>query len=845
MVQTILSDFMKFFLPKVGYIWQQIFKNMNRFRIFLFFFLILSTTAFSIESGIPDENQLKQMKVDNMTDEQLIEFQDRLKSSGSSFEQFEKVAILRGAQSSEIQKLKFRLNNLSSQGSKKKQNQETKNRLREEGEEQKADTTLEKTKEIQDLKYLNKLYGFELFNTKQLTFEPSFNIPTPENYQIGPGDQLLIDVWGASMANYNLKVTPEGNIFIDNLGPVNVNGLTIDKANLRLKQKLSTIYSGLTSSSPNTFLQVNIGNVRSIKVNLVGEVFNPGTYTLPSLATVFNAIYYAGGPSRNGSLRNIEVFRESKKVSTLDVYEFLVNGDQKNNIRLQDQDVIKINPYQNRVEIEGEIKRAAIYDLKVEESLSDLIRFAGGYTENAYTFRHLIIRNTDKERKVEDIAKSQLSKFQLKNGDFISVDRILDRFTNKIEISGAVYRPGVYSLDSVEFLKDLILKADGLRGDAFTNRANIVRLRDDLTTEILSIPLNDQLLEASRFQLKKDDIVKIYSINELSEEFKLTIEGEVRRPGNYPFTYNTTLEDLIASSGGFLVSASEARIEVSRRLKNSSYQKGDQVAEIFYFNVNRDLRLNDSTSKFKLEPFDIIFVRRSPGYQVQKNVSIDGEVLFPGNYTLTNKLETISDLISRSGGLTNEAYVKGAKLIRRLNPEVDQAHDEALKNMKKLSKDLIDLETEESSEVKEQAIGIDLERIMKSPKSKYDIILEENDMLVIPRELQTVRLNGALLYPITVRYDKGYGFRRYINMAGGFAEEARGSKSFVIYANGTVKSTKNFLFFRIYPSIEPGAEIVVPMKPEKEKISAQETVGLTTAIASTALIVVTIVNALK
>jgi protein involved in polysaccharide export with SLBB domain len=885
-------------------------KNSNSvLRIIYKILFILSIIISCSNIQAQNMSDLSTLKVDNLSDEQIKQLVHKAQSSGMDQQQLEAAASARGMSDTELQKLRDRISKLNlDQNIDNQQTQTDANRTRtvkgkpEEPKDAKTiknkgqttekdkltkkktiDKTKEKTKvdakineqgqptdqtitdetvETEEESLLNesvfgiisaptelnaleqKIFGFSLFNNENLTFEPSMSLPTPKNYQLGPDDELIIDVWGASQTTYRLTITPEGNIIIPNVGPIYVNGLTADKASERIISRLSSIYSGLSGRNPNTFAQVSLGNIRSIKVSLVGDVRTPGTYTLPSLATVFNALYVSGGPSVNGSFRNIKVFRDNKLVTTLDVYNFLINGDQKDNIRLQDQDIIMVKPYTIRVEIQGEIKRPALYEVTEKETLNDLITFAAGFTEKAYSNRLKIIRNTPKEHKIVDVPISDFSTFKLENGDLITVDPILGRFENRVEITGAVFRPGQFELTDSLTVKELVLKAEGLRGDAFKSRAIIYRTKDDYTIEAIPVDLGALYKGSSPdIKLQKEDILKIFSIFDLQEDYTVKVDGEVLSPGTYPFVYNSSLEDMIATAGGFKESAALAHIEIARRVKNSyADTTSSQIAKIYSFTVSKDLTLTDSASSFMLQPFDIIFIRRSPGYEEQTLVSIIGEVNFPGSYSLSNKNERISDIIKRSGGLTNDAYIKGAKLIRTLAVD-ERSRKQMLKMLEYQSDDSVIVESADNSA---QTIGINLEEILKKPHSKADILLEQGDVLRIPKELQTVRLTGALLYPITARYDQKYGFRKYVALGGGFSENANPKKAFVVYANGTVDRTRHFLFFTKYPKVEPGSEIIIPQKPErKDKMSKQEVLAVSTAMSSLALIIVSIINASK
>jgi protein involved in polysaccharide export with SLBB domain len=623
-----------------------------------------------------------------------------------------------------------------------------------------------------------RIFGFSLFTTENLTFEPNTNIPTPKNYRLGPGDDLIIDIWGASQASYRQKITPEGSILIPGVGPLYLSGMTIEEGTGKITKELSSIYAGLRYG--NSFIKVSLGSVRSIKVNLVGEIALPGTYTLSSLATVFNALYAANGPSINGSLRDVKVIRNNKTVAELDLYDFLLKGEQKDDIRLEDGDVVFISPYQQRVDITGQVKRPGLFDMKTGESLKELIYFAGGFTSQAYAQRIKIFRKTGTQRKVLDIPAAQQDTFLLKNGDEMVIDAILDKFENRVEIRGAVYRPGVFALDSAGTLRKLIRKADGLKGDAFTTRINIIRLRDNMTTEVIPVDLAAILQGDQDIPLLKDDVVNISPISDLHEGYWLQIDGEVRKPGQFPFMENITMSDLILMAGGFKEPASLAQIEIARRVKNDTATRSvNQIVKVFSFPISQDLKLTDSASRFVLKPFDVVSVRRSPGFGTPSMVRIDGEVLFPGSYSIITRQDRISDLIGRAGSITQKAWLKGTRLTR----------------------------------ADSKSIPVDLAKILKNPGSKDDLFLVGGDVFIIPIEIQTVKVTGEVMYPNTLPFQKGKGLRAYLNRSGGFSPDALKTHVYVINANGSVNATKpGFLFIHNFPKIEPGATIVVPKK---------------------------------
>nr|WP_294901397.1 SLBB domain-containing protein [uncultured Pedobacter sp.] len=817
------------------------------------FFLTNQVKAQSI-----NQQNFSNVRVDDLTDDQIRQIIKQIQSSGLPESQLEQIAAARGMQPSEISKLRARVDAVNAKSSATGATDATVkgkdgSRSRSfEGEvstiansDQKK-TETEADAALQTLK--SKIFGKELFANASTTFEPNLRLATPLNYVIGTADQLLIDLYGYSEVSYNLTVSPEGTINIPYAGIIQVGGLTVEAATSRIKNKLSGIYSGLATG--NTKLSVTIGNIRSIKVILTGEVMKPGTYTLPSLATLFNALYSSGGPTDNGSFRNIEVIRNGRKVATLDVYDFLLRGDLKNNIRLQDQDIIRVPVYQKRVEIVGEVKRPAIFELKDNEDFEDLLSFAGGFTERAYKARVKVLGNTDTEQKIADVVASEFSTYKPKSGDKYFVNEILDRFENRVTIEGSVFRPGQYELEPGLTLKTLIQKAEGLKEDAFTNRAYITRLTNDLNTELISFDVKKVLNgTAEDIPLQREDVISISSIFDLKEAYTVTINGEVRRPGDFPFSENMSLEEVILKAGGFKESATPQRIEISRRVKNSdATSTSARTAEVFQMEVNRNLSIE--AAKFVLQPYDIITVRSSPGYEVQKQVRVDGEVLYPGYYTITRKDERLSDLVKRAGGLTALAYTEGASLKRAgtFETQLDkEKEDQKLAQFKKMQKEAKDSTSVNLDNVvtRNNFVGIDLEDILKNPGKRKDLFLEDGDVVNIPKELQTVKVSGEVLSPNTVVFSKNRSFRSYISHAGGFGQKALKRRSYIIYANGSVRSTKKFLFFNNFPIVTTGSEIFVPKKEEKKALTTGEIIGITTGIASLGAIILGVLNSIK
>ena len=805
------------------------------------------------------QQNFSNVRVDELSDDQIRQFMRQVESTGLTDAQLEQVAAARGMRPEEIQKLRSRVEKIKKQNQSKDNQDQSKNsqQSKESGRqlnyeqdslENKMDPETEADKAL--LKLKAKIFGASLFKNSNLTFEPNLRIATPTNYVIGPDDEITIDITGDNEASYKLRVSPEGTIRIEYAGIVAVSGLTVEQVSGKIRSRLASTYPGL--SSGRTRVTIGIGNIRSIKVTLLGEVVKPGSYTLPSLASVFNALYVSGGPTENGSFREIEVIRNNRIVGKLDVYDFLLKGFQTNNIRLHDQDIIRVPTYKVRVELSGEVKRPALFEILPNETLSNVINFAGGFSDQAYTERIKVLQNTAKERRITDVFAAYFRSYSPKSGDKYFVEPILNRFENRVVIEGAVFRPGHYELENGLTLGQLIKKAEGLKEDAYLSRGYIKRLMQDNSMELISFDLSNIVSgKAADIPLQREDIITISSIFGLRESYTVSIYGEVRTPGTFRYFENTSLEDMVILANGFKEGASFKRIEISRRIKNSDINSvSAKTAEVFQVNVDKDLSFMGE--KFILQPFDIITVRNETGYEVQRLVRVEGEVLFPGEYTITNKDERVSDLVKRAGGLTPLAYSLGASLKRPGTGKssgknsLDKATEEREKLMKlqrlqENVKDSTDL-SQQQEIFRNTSVGINLDRILERPNSKNDLILEEGDILRVPKQLQTVNIAGEVLYPVTTIYNSRKGFVEYISQAGGFSDKSLKRRSYIIYANGSVKSTGKFLFFNNYPTVKPGSEIFVPKKAEKNKMSVAEVVGISTGLASLAAIVLTLIR---
>ena len=675
------------------------------------------------------------------------------------------------------------------------------------------------------------VFGRNIFRGSALTFEPNENQATPENYRLGPGDEVIIDIWGENERSLREEISPEGNIMIEQVGPVYLNGLTIRKANEKLRSVFSQIYAGVSGEEPSSDVRVTLGRLRTIQVNVLGEVTTPGTYRLSSFATVFHALYRAGGVTPIGGLRDIRIMRGGREVARVDVYDLLMKGKQNDDIRLEEGDVIIVPPYELLVEISGNVKRPMYYEMKSGESLGKLMEYAGGFTGDAYRDEVRIIRESGREYQIYNVREPNYASWNLEDGDAVTVGSVLDRFANRVEVRGAVYREGMYELgDEVHTVRRLIERAEGLKGDAFPGRALLLREREDLTLEMVAVDLADVMSGAAPdIELQRNDVLVIPSIQELEERGALTINGEVARPGTYPYAENMTIEDLVVQAGGLLDGASTARIDVSRRIKDpKSLTPSSELGKIYSFSL-KDGLIVDGEPGFTLMPYDIVEVRRSPAYRPQERVTLDGEVVFSGGYTLIKKNERLSDLVKRAGGLTSDAYAHGARLIRRMNDEERAVRETTLRialqnqqgNGDSLSMNKLQLNDYYS-------VGIELDKALAEPGSDYDMVLREGDRLVIPQYVSTVSISGEVMYPNTVLYLQGKNLKYYVGQAGGYGLRAKKSRAYVIYMNGTVTRVRSLRKARI----EPGCQIIIPSKRERKGMNLPAIMSLATSAAS-------------
>ena len=714
-------------------------------------------------------------------------------------------------------------------------------RLREETKENTSDM-LEDHPTTQDLARGDQVFGRNIFNTRNLTFEPSVNLATPTNYRLGPGDEVIIDIWGASQNTIRQQISPEGTINIQKIGPVNLSGMTVSAANDYLKNALNKIYNGLNNTTdPTSDIRLTLGNIRTIQINVMGEVVQPGTYALSSFSTVFHALYRAGGVSDIGSLRNVQLVRNGKNIATIDVYEFIMKGNTQDDIRLQEGDVVIVPAYDVLVKISGKVKRPMRFEMKKEENLATLIKYAGGFEADAYTRSLRVVRQNGEEYEVNTVKDIDYNIYKMRNGDVVTAEAILNRFTNKLEIRGAVYRPGIYQLSGkLNTIRELVHEAQGLTGDAFLNRAVLYRQREDLTSEVVQIDIKSIMDGTSpNLALMKNDILYIPSIHDLEDRGNVTVHGEVAHPDSYPYADNMTLEDLIIQAGGLKEAASTVRIDISRRIKNPrSTADNDTIGQMYTFSL-KDGFVIDGQPGFILEPYDQVYVRRSPGYQAQQNVAIEGEILFGGNYAMTSREERLSDLVNKAGGPTNYAYLRGAKLTRVANASEKKRMGDVIRLMsRQLGEAMIDslgIRVEDTF-----TVGIDLEKALSNPKSNADLVLREGDVISIPKNTNTVTINGAVMVPNTVSYMKGKNVDYYLNQAGGCSDNARKSKKFIVYMNGQVTKVKG----SGKKQIEPGCEIIVPGKAKK-KGNIANILGYATSFSSLGMMIASIANLIK
>ena len=783
-----------------------------------------------------------------MTDDQVVAYVKTATAQGKSQQQIGKELIARGVTPEQVERLRTRYE--ESQGTETNVAAQSVGGARVERSRSAAneitpgtlDDVQREVEEGNDAKVdARRVYGHSVFRNQSLSFEPNENVATPQNYRLGPGDEIVIDIWGASEDHIRQTITPEGSIMVSQIGPIYLNGMTIQEANNHIKGRFASKYAGVGGSEPESEVNVTLGQVRTIQVDLMGEVAVPGTYRLSPFSTVFHALYKSGGINDIGTMRNIEVLRNGRKIVGVDVYEFLFDGKQTGNIRLQEGDVIIVPAYENLVNISGNVKRPMYYEIKNGETLGDLIDYAGGFTGDAYTDQVRLARQSGRENELFNIVSGDFDTYKLLDGDIVTVGTILDRYANRVELKGSVFRPGMYALATdVRTVGDLIKKAEGLTEDAYTTRVILYREGPDLSLELIPVDLGG-ILSGTRpdITLKRNDVLVVPSVHELTDRGELSIYGLVAHPGSYPFADNTTIEDLVIQAGGLLNGASTAKVDVSRRLVDpTSLIPTDEISKTYTFSLN-DGMVIDGEPGFVLEPYDIVEVRRSPGYQTQRRINVTGEVAFDGGYTLETKNERVSDIIRRAGGLTSAAYVKGAHVIRQMTPEEVRLRDETLRLATGMQTDGDSISMPKLNLPTTYSVAIELDKALAMPGSDADLVMKEGDVLDIPEYTNTVRISGDVMFPNTVTYKPGKKIKYYVEQAGGYGERAKKSKAFIIYMNGEVALAKG------NTPIEPGCQIVVPSKHKGQGVNWTAILSSVSALGSVATMTAALANLFK
>ena len=696
--------------------------------------------------------------------------------------------------------------------------------------------SIEWLKELLDekSKMKKRVFGRDIFNNKELSFEPNMNIATPQRYVLGPGDNVIIDVYGASQKTFNVVVSPDGEVTIEDFGPIKVSGLTVEQANAKVRSLLGARYSSSKT-------KLTVGQTKTMMVNVMGEVKVPGTYTLSAFATVFHALYMAGGINDLGTLRNIKVYRQNRLVTVVDIYDYILNGKLTGNIRLMDNDVIVVGPYDCLVTISGKVKRPMIYEMKKSESVGSIIKYAGGFTGDAYTKAVRLLRKTGREYSVFNIGEFDINSFPLADGDSIGVDSIINRYENMVEIKGAIFRPGMYNIGKdINSVRTLIEHAEGLTEEAFTNRAIIHRMKSDRTLEVIAVDVKG-IMDGSvaDVPLKKNDVLFIPTKSEMQTKRTITIHGEVNYPGMYVYADHETLEDFILQAGGLKDKASIIKVDVARRILNPKAITNDSVIAKTYTFALKEGFVIDGTPGFELQPFDEVYVRKSPGYSHQQNIQVEGNVMFAGTYTLSSKNERLSDIIKKAGGVTDLAYVPGARLERRITPDERLRMQTVIKmaQMQSGKKDSLDMKKLDLGDT--YYVGIELDKALKEPGGDADLVLREFDRIIVPEYNGTVKISGDVMYPNTVAYEKGRKAGWYINQAGGWGNRAKKSHTYIVYMNGTVAKVGH------NAKVRPGCEIIVPSKPESSGKSLTQWLSIGTSVASIATMIATMANLLK
>ena len=798
-------------------------------KIFVFLLLSICSTNISLGQGLSDSEVLKMALSEKKTGASESEIASRLLQKGATMGQIQRI---RSQYAKQITKSGMDSNVDNAIGS-------VRDRMRVNNEVSDNDITTHEgsvaPQYIPEIRQSTgkRVFGRDIFNNKSLTFEPQMNIATPQNYVLGPGDQLIIDVYGASQESVTLTVSPDGDITVPDFGPIHVSGLTVAAAQSRIRSKVGSYYE---SSN----IKASLGQTRTILVNVMGEVRTPGTYTLSAFATVFHALYMAGGVSDIGTLRNVKVFRQGKLISTVDIYEFILNGRLAGNVRLADNDVVQVGTYDCIVDITGRVKRPMAYEMRKNESLSTLLKYSGGFTGDAYKKTLRVLRKSGRMKSVHNVEEFELAEFKVDDGDSIVVDSIIDRFEDMVEVKGAVFRPGMYRLgEKINSVRSLIEAADGVTEEAMTSRAVMRRMKANRTQEVISIDLEDILKgSVADVSLENEDVLFIPTLAEHQNLRTLTIDGQVIFPGTYEYASDMTIEDLILQAGGLTDAASTVKVDVSRRIHDPEALNADmELSKTFSFSLKKDFS-TDEDRKFTLEPYDIVQVRKSPAYQDPIRVYVEGEVAFEGRYTMEQKNQRLSDVIKAAGGVIPGSYVRGARLVRRMSDD-ERARMQAVIQLARQSatgKDSINLEQLALQD--NYSVGIHLDEALANPGSTQDIELMDGDRLIVPRFNHTVRISGSVNAPNTVAFEEGERYKYYIRQAGGFAERSKKSHAYIVYQNGTIAVAKK-------GKVEPGCEIVVPTKAPRDASSLQQWLSIATTAASLGTMAASIANLIK
>lgn len=796
-------------------------------RVYVLILFLSVLTSFNVHAqDILKSKDLSTVKVDYLSQDDLADISAQLKNNNMTIDQVEPMALSKGMSKEEFDKLKSKLNAMAG-GTINKNSSTNSNGNKVEFGRNQEKIVNNKVKDSANA----IIFGSELFDNPNLNFEPDLKLATPLNYILGPGDELQISIYGVQEYNANIPVSTEGKISIQYVGQISVAGMPIEAATQKIKSAIANVYS--TVRSGQSQVSVSLGQIRTIKITVVGGK-QPGNYSISSLATVYNALHLAGGPGKNGSYRNIELIRNNKVFRNIDIYRFLVKGDQSDNVNLKDNDVIRIPAYNHRVTVEGEVKRPGIFEMKKGETFSDLLNFSSGFNEFAYTAAVNVIQKTGKEFKVHDINESDFKSYIPQSGDVFRITKILDRFENRIKIAGAVFRPDYYSFTEGMRISDLVARAEGLKEDAYSKRARIIRLKSDLTTEIVNVDLNAALTGDvnADIELKREDIVTVYSILDFREEYKVTIDGEVKKPGVYEYVENITLNDLIIQVGGLTGSASK-RVEVARMVKSDVINDNDpKRIELLQLEISSDN--NEQAKNFILKPFDVVNIRRIAVYEKPQMVTISGAVAYPGKYVLANKKEKVYDIVMRAGGLTSISNIEGLKIKRPIKKEEIEKLESIDLNLSKN-----DSLKEKLADIKFSTIPVDWEKIEKNRNHYSNVTLFPGDEIIVAVYNEGVKVTGNVLLTSEIPYRSGKGFKYYINAVGGVNNKGWKKKAYIIYPNGKADVTKSFLFFRSYPTVEPDSQIVVPEKPETKRMTTGEWVSIGSVITSLALLIVT------